>query len=261
MDHGQLRRGDPGGADPAQLVGLGPRHGEGHAPRLRGDGPVHARARSRSRTRSTRGRPGCSTDAPRATSASSAWSATGCPGSSGDIIEEKVFGNPATGPPRASRWGSTRAIRWCSPSSCRQGGPRAGCSPGCWRTCRAWWRQATLDAPPADLEAAQRLMIESVERFEEVDLHHCVVSMIAPGMLEAPRQARRRRRRRPLARAGAGERVRRHGGDPDHLRTSGPRPRGSWTSPRSSAATASTARTRGRSRRSAGERTPHRSRR
>jgi phosphohistidine swiveling domain-containing protein len=107
------------------------------------------------------------------------------PGSSGDIMEEKVFGNPATGPPQSKPLAIKARYPLVLAKFMQAGWTSSRVLPGKLEDMRAWWRQATLDGPPADLEAAQRLMIESVERFEDVDLHHCVVSVIAPGMLEA----------------------------------------------------------------------------
>ncbi len=51
--------------------------------------------------------------------------------------------------------------------------------------CRTWWRDATLERPPADLERAQQLLRASAERFADVGVPHTIVSMLGPQLLEA----------------------------------------------------------------------------
>jgi phosphohistidine swiveling domain-containing protein len=107
------------------------------------------------------------------------------PGSSGDVLEEKVFGNPATGPAKRKPLGTYARYPVVVTKFVRAGWSSTRTLPRILEEYRPWWRTATLDDPPSDLESAQRLAAESARRFENVDFHHCVVSMIAPGMLEA----------------------------------------------------------------------------
>jgi phosphohistidine swiveling domain-containing protein len=107
------------------------------------------------------------------------------PGSSGDVLEEKVFGNPATGPMQRKALGTYARYPVVLAKFVRAGWSSTRALPKILEDYRPWWRDATLDHPPTDLESAQRLIAESAGRFENVDFHHCVVSMIAPGMLEA----------------------------------------------------------------------------
>jgi len=107
------------------------------------------------------------------------------PGSSGDVLEEKVFGNPATGPAQRKPLGTLARYPVVLAKFLNAGWRSTRALPKMLEEYRPWWRNATLDNPPTDLESAQRLLAESAKRFEDVDFHHCVVSMIAPGMLEA----------------------------------------------------------------------------
>lgn len=105
------------------------------------------------------------------------------PGSSGDVIEEKLFGEVAAAPTRKplsarSRYPQILAklprMAWRSPREL----------PGMLEEHRSWWRRSALDDPPRDLAAAQRLIRESAERFATVGVHHTVVSMLGPQLLD-----------------------------------------------------------------------------
>src|SRR5262249_44796562 len=105
------------------------------------------------------------------------------PGSSGQILEEKLFGEAtgsASGTPfrfylryplilakfPRSAWRSVRVL------------------PGMLEEFHAWGPRSVLDAPPADPEHGQRLVRESAEQFAKVGDPHTIVSMIVPQMLE-----------------------------------------------------------------------------
>jgi pyruvate,water dikinase len=105
------------------------------------------------------------------------------PGSSGDVIEEKLFGSLAgtpTRPPRSvmlrypvilakmprALWRHTREL------------------PGMLEQYRAWWREATIDRPPQDLAATQRLIRDSADRFAAIGVHHTIVTILGPQLLQ-----------------------------------------------------------------------------
>lgn len=105
------------------------------------------------------------------------------PGSSGDVIEEKLLGQVAATPSPVPREAYRRYPVFLAKA------PRAVWSaprrlPGILEEHRAWWRRNTLDAPPADLAAAQRLIRDAAERFANVGVEHTVVSMIGPQFLD-----------------------------------------------------------------------------
>ena len=105
------------------------------------------------------------------------------PGSSGDIVVEKLLGKVADVPstrPRAAyaRYpivavklprASMRAARLLPIKQAEAGD---------------WWRRAVLDDPPRDLKSAQALMAESARRFIDVGVHHATVSMLGNGLLD-----------------------------------------------------------------------------
>lgn len=106
------------------------------------------------------------------------------PGSSGDLIEEKMFGHvPSERSRKAGRYYLRYPRVLAKLPSAAWRAPRA--LPGVLEGCRLWWRNATLDDPPADLETAQRLLVESAERFADVGVPHTIVTMLGPQLLES----------------------------------------------------------------------------
>jgi phosphohistidine swiveling domain-containing protein len=105
------------------------------------------------------------------------------PGSSGDVIEEKLFGNVTTEPSRIPPAAYARypAVMARAPRAVWQAPRRL--APALAET-RMWWRRNTLDSPPADLPAAQRLIREGAERFAAVGVDHTIVSVIGPQLLD-----------------------------------------------------------------------------
>jgi pyruvate,water dikinase len=105
------------------------------------------------------------------------------PGSSGDVVVEKLLGKVAETPSRRPKSAyarypivavklpraSMRAARVLSAKQAEIGD---------------WWRRAVLDQPPRDLETAQKLMSESARRFIDVGVHHATVSMLGNGLLD-----------------------------------------------------------------------------
>jgi pyruvate,water dikinase len=106
------------------------------------------------------------------------------PGSSGDIVVEKLLGKVAdAGSSRKPRTAYTRypivAVKL----------PRAAMRaarvlPGKRTELNDWWRAAVLDAPPTDLAGSQALMAEAARRFIDVGVHHATVSMLGNGLLD-----------------------------------------------------------------------------
>ncbi len=105
------------------------------------------------------------------------------PGTSADLLEEKIFGivhESPSGTPLRDRLSYPRVLAKL-PLAARRAG-RA--MPRMLDEYRSWWRSATLDSPPSELEAAQRLILESARRFTEVEVHETIVSLLAPQLLE-----------------------------------------------------------------------------
>ena len=106
------------------------------------------------------------------------------PGSSGDVIEEKLFGEVSGTP----TWGEQEGLRrllvvlsklpraaWRSPRAL----------PGMLAETRSWWRANVLDRPPQTLQEAGALARAGAERFADVGVPHTIVSMLGPQLLEA----------------------------------------------------------------------------
>jgi pyruvate,water dikinase len=105
------------------------------------------------------------------------------PGSSGDIVVEKVLGVPAASKSRRPRSAYARlpivAIKL----------PRAAMRsarelPGKLERTATWWRGAVLERPPLDLAGARELMREATRRFIDVGVPHATVSMLGGGLLD-----------------------------------------------------------------------------
>jgi pyruvate,water dikinase len=107
------------------------------------------------------------------------------PGSSGDVLEEKLFGNepdpggPARKPLIAYRRYPIVAVRmpWALRRTARQ-------LPEMRPRYRQWWQREVLDAPPAGLAAAQALYRASSEEFIKVGVPHAIASMMASSFLD-----------------------------------------------------------------------------
>ena len=107
----------------------------------------------------------------------------GMPGSSGDVIEEKLLGQvPSEPTPVPKRYWLTYPRVLAKLPRAAWKAPRV--LPGMLEEYRTWWRDVVLDNPPADLETAQRLARESAERFADVGDPHTIVSMLGPQLLE-----------------------------------------------------------------------------
>jgi pyruvate,water dikinase len=106
------------------------------------------------------------------------------PGSSADVLEEKLFGRRTDTPSWGEPAGITRELTVLAKLPVASfKAPRA--LPGLLEGQRQWWRQNTLDAPPVTLEEAQRLVQAGAERFATVGVEHTIVSMLGPQLLEA----------------------------------------------------------------------------
>ena len=105
------------------------------------------------------------------------------PGTSADLLEEKIFGivhESPSGTPLRYRLNYPRVLTKLPLAGRRS----ARAIPTLLAEYRGWWRDSTLDSPPTDLEAAQRLILESARRFTEVEVHESIVSLLAPQVLE-----------------------------------------------------------------------------
>ncbi|TAM65023.1 PEP-utilizing enzyme [Mycobacterium sp.] len=106
------------------------------------------------------------------------------PGSSADVLEEKMFGRVTDtfswgGPAGLLR--TLTVLRKMPVAALRS--PRV--LPGLLEDQRTWWRRNAIDSPPQTLADAQRLVREGAERFATVGVPHTIVSMLGPQLLEA----------------------------------------------------------------------------
>jgi pyruvate,water dikinase len=107
------------------------------------------------------------------------------PGSTGDGLEEKLFGKepdpngPARKPLAAYRRYPIVAVSM--PRAARRSAKLLGPMRAEYRQ---WWQRSVLDRPPADLAGAQQLYRDAADRFVEVGKHHALVSLLANALLE-----------------------------------------------------------------------------
>jgi phosphohistidine swiveling domain-containing protein len=107
------------------------------------------------------------------------------PGSTGDGLEEKLFGKEPDpdGPARKPLAAYKRypIVAASMPRAARRSAKVLGPMRAEYRE---WWQRAVLDQPPRDLAGAQRLYAEAADRFVEVGKHHALVSLLANALLE-----------------------------------------------------------------------------
>lgn len=107
------------------------------------------------------------------------------PGSSGDTLEQKLFGKepgpdgPAKKPLSATRRYPIVAVEM--PRAARAAAKRIRPMRAEYRT---WWQRGVLDAPPQNLQQAQALYREGAERFMRVGVHHAVATLLGNALLE-----------------------------------------------------------------------------
>jgi pyruvate,water dikinase len=107
------------------------------------------------------------------------------PGSSADVLEEKLFGRVsdiAPWPDPVPAWSRNLTIARKLPAGIFEA---VRSMPRRLDDQRRWWRQHAIEQPPLTLEQAQRLVWEASQRFAEVVLWHTVASMPTPQILEA----------------------------------------------------------------------------
>jgi phosphohistidine swiveling domain-containing protein len=107
------------------------------------------------------------------------------PGSSGDTLEQKLFGKepdpdgPARKPMSAYKRYPIVAVEM--PRAARAAAKRL-------RPMRAeyrhWWQRAVLDSPPTDLEQSQALYRAAAQHFIAIGVHHTVTTLLANALLE-----------------------------------------------------------------------------
>jgi pyruvate,water dikinase len=106
------------------------------------------------------------------------------PGSSPDVLEEKLFGEVSG----AAAWGEAGGLRRSATIAAKF--PVAALrSPRIARRQladqRRWWRRDVLDNPPATTAAAQQLVRAAADRFTQACIEHTTISMIGPQLLDA----------------------------------------------------------------------------
>ncbi|WP_205698863.1 PEP-utilizing enzyme [Conexibacter sp. SYSU D00693] len=108
----------------------------------------------------------------------------GMPGSSGDVIEEKLFGKAPVGEPSRKPLSALRrypVVAVKLPRAARR--PPRELRPMRARF-RTWWQDAVLDHPPRDLAEAQALLRASADRFIEVGVLHATTTLLASALLD-----------------------------------------------------------------------------
>ena len=106
------------------------------------------------------------------------------PGSSADVLEEKLFGE-VSGTPLWREGGGiarTATIAVKFPVAAYRSPAKAR---ALLEDQRVWWRREVFDNPPTTLPAAQRLTRNAADRFLEACIEHTTISMIGPQLLEA----------------------------------------------------------------------------
>ncbi|HYF24204.1 MAG TPA: PEP-utilizing enzyme [Baekduia sp.] len=106
------------------------------------------------------------------------------PGSSGDVIEEKLFGRDPSAPRSRKPLAAYRrypVVAVCLPRAARRP-PRE--LPAMRADLRTWWQHGVLDAPPEDLAGAQALLRAAAGRFIEVGELHATTSLLASALLD-----------------------------------------------------------------------------
>ncbi|HEV3055922.1 MAG TPA: hypothetical protein VGX45_14770, partial [Solirubrobacteraceae bacterium] len=107
------------------------------------------------------------------------------PGSSGDTLEQKLFGKepgpdgPAKKPLAATKRYPIVAVQM--PRAARAAAKRIRPMRDDYRD---WWQRTVLDQPPQDLPQAQALYREGAERFMRVGVHHAVATLLGNALLE-----------------------------------------------------------------------------
>lgn len=107
----------------------------------------------------------------------------GMPGSSGDMIEEKLFGKTPGGGSRKTAADYLRypIVAVKMPRAARRAPrelPRMRAAHG------DWWRSSVLDTPPNDLASAQALLRQAAEQFIAVGEIHATATLLASALLD-----------------------------------------------------------------------------
>lgn len=113
------------------------------------------------------------------------------PGSSGDIVVEKLLGKLPDTPSRrpASAYARFPVVAGRLPLAIMRAARQL---PGARLEVAQWWRENVLERPPAELAAAQALLSEAAQRFIAIGVHHATVSMLGNGLLDQLSELSRR---------------------------------------------------------------------
>jgi phosphohistidine swiveling domain-containing protein len=107
------------------------------------------------------------------------------PGSSGDVIEEKLFGKvpDPNGSARRplSAYKRYPIVAASMPRAMRRAALRI---PPMRQEYRRWWQREVLDAAPTSLAQAQALYGDAAQHFIKVGEYHAVASLLASGLLD-----------------------------------------------------------------------------
>jgi pyruvate,water dikinase len=106
------------------------------------------------------------------------------PGSTPDVLEQKIFGEVSGTPIWGGPSGLLRTVQIAArfPVAAFKA---SRASPLILERQRSWWRRTTVENPPQTLEQAQLLLTDAAIRFADVCVEHTIVSMIGPQLLEA----------------------------------------------------------------------------
>ena len=107
------------------------------------------------------------------------------PGSSGDILEEKLFGSaPPPGGPTRKPFAVRRRYPVIALKMPRAAVTALSRLPAVREEYRSWWQDKVLDSPPRDVDGAQALYRDAADRFIAVAVYHGIVSMIGSTLLD-----------------------------------------------------------------------------
>jgi pyruvate,water dikinase len=108
------------------------------------------------------------------------------PGSSGDIIEEKLFGKePDPDGQGRKPLGAYRRYPIVAVKMPRAAFAAPRKLPSMRAEYRDWWQRRVLDAPPTDLPGAQALYKDAADHFIRVGVLHTTATLLASALLDA----------------------------------------------------------------------------
>jgi pyruvate,water dikinase len=108
------------------------------------------------------------------------------PGSSGDILEEKLFGKePPVGGHTGKPLSARRRYPLVAAGMTREALRTPKLLPPMRAAYREWWQTSVLDAPPQSLEQARALYRDAAQHFIDVGVLHTTATLLASALLDS----------------------------------------------------------------------------